>query len=166
MNSITWFISLFCLFLTLPPSELCDASDVLNNDALDEQQLDQEEEIDYGANNYSSSAELLARGIFQPKVTRIEKNGATKAIGSISMATGSPWCKNGRPMLWLVGHQTPDYPWCLDPDGTWRRNFKSGFTKERVDRHDCVHLDVNKDGMYVNETNSQVVNIRFALQSS
>jgi len=57
----------------------------------------------------------------------------------------------------LVGHQNPEHPWCYS-NGEWKNN--SGIvldyldemnaldlnSRTSIDRHDCVHMDVNKDG--------------------
>jgi len=87
---------------------------------------------------------------FQPKVTVLERS---KVIGSISMSTGSPWCPGRpkksakQPMIWLVGHQTPERPVCYNATGDrWELNDAVKLQND-VDRHDCVHLDVNNDGL-------------------
>lgn len=68
-----------------------------------EQRKQQQQERDLAENKVITD--------LQPVLTRVEQGGASKVIGSISMASGSPWCgKNGKskPMYWLVGHQSPE----------------------------------------------------------
>jgi len=90
---------------------------------------------------------------FQPKITRVEHGAATKAIGSVSMARSSPWCPNGGPMVWLVGHQPYEQPWCYDSKrGEWtnttsKARLATNTRELRIDRHDCVTLDANADGV-------------------
>ena len=57
-----------------------------------------------------------------------------------------------------VGHEARDRPWCLDSDGSWskspvahldlmdRKNWRDG-PRPGIDRHDCVALDANGDGL-------------------
>lgn len=89
----------------------------------------------------------------QPIVTVVEKNPATQVAGSLSMPEGSPWC-DGRPTYWPVGHQMlNDTPSCLNENGEWEKPFKAVLDQRDdlnfggIDRHDCVHLDVNYDGL-------------------
>jgi len=99
----------------------------------------------------------LAPPGLQPRVTVVESAPARRAIGSVSMPQGSPWC-NGRPTYWLVGHDnTPETPWCLQADGRWTQpriavldrtdalNSPDGRTP--IDRHGCVAIDFNDDGV-------------------
>jgi len=107
--------------------------------------------------------------VLRPKVTRIggEEDGGPstgrKVVGSLSMANGSPWCQ-GRPTYWVTGHHWPDHPWCYDaPSGRWRNDsgvvldysdyrnsredVKMRDEDELIDRHDCLRVDANKDGI-------------------
>ena len=90
-----------------------------------------------------------------PKVSIAEKDPATLAIGSISLAA-SPWC-DGLPTYWLVGNNwegTPESPYCKYANGTWIRSTKAVLQYQdvitqvtgarRIPRVDCVTLDVNK----------------------
>lgn len=94
--------------------------------------------------------DLAATNFLQPKVTKIERS---KVVGSISMAEGSPWCgglnasSSSSPMFWLIGHQTPESPWCFDrTSSSWRINHDVKL-QNSVDRHDCLTLDVDGDGI-------------------
>jgi len=90
----------------------------------------------------------------------------SRAVGSIALPGGSPWCPNNSPTLWYTGHQAREHPWCLvQEDGSertettvektakWKRsktklnlndkmNRRDG--KWNLDRHACVAMD----GMY------------------
>lgn len=98
---------------------------------------------------------ILFGEFFQPRVVTVEKHPATKAFGSLSLPRGSPWCE-GEPTYWLVGHQKwNETPSCLGPDGEWRQKMIAVLDTEdllnvdnnAVDRHDCVTMDVNYDGI-------------------
>jgi hypothetical protein len=99
----------------------------------------------------------LARAGLQPAVTVVESAPARKAHGSLSMPEGSPWCL-GRPTYWLVGHDnTPETPWCQQPDGAWVQPGIAALDKtdplnavdgpRHIDRHDCARIDANADGL-------------------
>lgn len=109
---------------------------------------------------------------YQPKVITVESHPARRLLGSISLPKGSPWC-DGMPTYWLVGHQGDDEtPWCLVPskaddtsssvnhdysNATFTRPRKAVLDvndamnaidgKSRIDRHSCLALDVNYDGL-------------------
>jgi hypothetical protein len=114
----------------------------------------------------------LGGGILStPQVTLVNASPlqATKAIGSISMPNGSPWCPNNAPAVWVVGHDPYDAPYCLTQQqqqqqqntttttNKWMRsttirldlndalNAQDG-NNTNIDRHDCVLMDVNHDG--------------------
>lgn len=61
----------------------------------------------------------------QPVVTVVQ-NYARRAVGSLSMPEGSPWCA-GRPTYWPEGHLNKynDTPSCLNDDGTWEQPKKA-----------------------------------------
>lgn len=97
-------------------------------------------------------------GEYQPQVTIAQKLPATKALGSLSMPEGSPWCDPGQRMIWMVGHQAlNESPMCEKGPGQWRRNDKVVLDQQdalnardgdvNIDRHACVAMDVNKDGL-------------------
>lgn len=112
---------------------------------------------------------------FQPNVIGVEVDQSHRRLGSTSMPFGSPWC-NGKPAVWMIGHQPghQERPWCLTSDSettdfhdydyrnsTWQlspttvlqrqdplnaENARRGWNSN-IDRHDCVVLDVNFDGI-------------------
>lgn len=102
---------------------------------------------------YSTLIRGLSGSSLDPKVTIVEKNPATRVVGSLSMPEGSIWC-DGKPTYWLVGHQKyNDTPSCLNDDGEWEQPFHAvldwydDLNEDHIDRHDCVHIDVNHDGL-------------------
>lgn len=111
---------------------------------------------------YDSESRDLASSAFQPTVTKVEREGPTRTFGSLSMPAGSPWC-GGKPTYWLVGHEKGEHPWCKETNGSWTSDRRaelditdpknmlrlSGISMNpaNIDRHDCVHLDVNKDSI-------------------
>ena len=119
--------------------------------------------------------DLFSLGL-QPSVIPVEADHAHRRVGLTSMPFGSPWC-NGKPAVWMMGHQPGHHerPWCLtstDEDetdfvdydytnSTWQlstttvlerqdslnaKNAKRGW-KSNLDRHDCIVMDVNFDGV-------------------
>lgn len=89
----------------------------------------------------------------QPKVTVVDQHPATMLLGSISDPLGTPWCE-GRPTVWFVGHERNDSAYCLEDDGSWQRTATCAFEwddprpwRQNLDRHDCVSMDVNADGI-------------------
>lgn len=96
-------------------------------------------------------------GIRPTKITVVDRLPATKLLGSISNASGTPWCGGNR-TFWLVGHEPEDSPYCEYEPDLWHKpylakmdlqdvlNQKDDPKKERIDRHDCVAIDANKDG--------------------
>jgi FG-GAP-like repeat len=101
---------------------------------------------------------VTATNNMQPrKVITVESHPARHVFGSVSAPEGSPWCQ-GRPMYWLVGHQTDaESPYCLSDAGHWVRNplvvldsndpLNDIDGPNCIDRHDCTAVDVNGDGM-------------------
>ena len=101
---------------------------------------------------------------FQPRVTTVETRPSAKANGCISIPEGSIWC-NGNPTLWWVGHDnSPEQPVCQvtltdDETGETTHEWKKlGIATlelsdprdphaKWIDRHDCVVIDNNGDGI-------------------
>ena len=95
----------------------------------------------------------------QPKVTLLNTSPtviATFAIGSISMPEGSPWCPGDRAAYWVLGHDPNDRPYCQDANGEWsisttivldKIDELNAVDSNNIDRHDCVLMDVNLDGL-------------------
>ncbi len=93
------------------------------------------------------------------------KRVGSRLFGSVSDAEGTPWC-HGQPTYWLVGHQSErEAPYCFNADDRcWtprydvaldtieqdgdNRRIDLRYLKERpsMDRHDCVGVDVDRDG--------------------
>jgi FG-GAP-like repeat len=62
---------------------------------------------------------------------------------------GSVWCEDGAPTCWVTGHDSYiiDRPMCLI-DGTWVHPTDNLTSLVRgPDRHACVTMDVNRDGL-------------------
>jgi FG-GAP-like repeat len=100
---------------------------------------------------------VVAAQDLQPRVITVESYPARRVFGSVSAPQGSIWCQ-GRPMYWLVGHQTDrESPYCLTDVG-WVMNPLvvldlhdplndiDGNTAF-IDRHDCTAVDANGDGV-------------------
>jgi FG-GAP-like repeat len=99
---------------------------------------------------------VLAQGMQPRSVVTVESHPARKVFGSVSAPEGSEWCQ-GRPMYWLVGHQSDsESPYCLTDHG-WVRNLLVVLDSKdplnaidgpnNIDRHDCTAVDVNGDGV-------------------
>lgn len=111
----------------------------------------------------------------QPNVITVESYPSRKVFGSLSDPKGSDWC-DGNVTFWMVGHQPNDEsPWCLSSravstpipgtndsfidytNSVWKQPFLVNLDKidrrnamdgdKRIDRHDCVKVDANHDGM-------------------
>jgi len=104
-----------------------------------------------GANAASASVRL------QPEVTMVDATATpSRAFGSISNKAGTPWC-GGRPTIWWVGHEHPEAPWCYNKNTKkWKQDGpavmdyidpRNSAIRNKIDRHDCVALDVNQDGV-------------------
>ena len=70
---------------------------------------------------------------------------------SIWLPAGTEWCDGG-PTFWVTGHQKIDEsPFCLN-DGEWVLNNVTYLDSadvlnlDKIDRHYCVTMDVNRDG--------------------
>lgn len=112
---------------------------------------------------------------FQPNVITVESYPSRKVFGSLSDPMGSHWC-DGNVTYWMVGHQPNDEsPWCLSTlavstilpetnetfidysNSAWKQPFLATLDKidrrnamdgdKRIDRHDCVKVDANYDGL-------------------
>jgi len=98
----------------------------------------------------------------QPKVVDIEGGLQRRVIGLIALPRGSPWCPATQPTLWPVGHENPEFPWCFDKDaregkGEWKNSshvvldvrdeLNNPDGRRKIDRHDCVAIDVNGDDL-------------------
>lgn len=94
---------------------------------------------------------------YQPSVVFVEAEQATKLWGSLCAPEGTPWC-GGLPTYWLIGHQNvSESPWCRQRSGNWvtsarvvldsMDSLNSRDGDDAIDRHDCVKMDINKDGL-------------------
>jgi hypothetical protein len=68
------------------------------------------------------------------------------------LPVGTPWC-GGAPTVWIAGHQRcHESPRCL-VSGQWtlnnntRLDEQDALNGERIDRHFCVPMDVNRDNL-------------------
>jgi FG-GAP-like repeat len=107
---------------------------------------------------FASAAVVVTATNMQPrKVITVESHPARHVFGSVSAPEGSPWCQ-GRPMYWLVGHQTDaESPYCLSDEGHWVLNplvvldsndpLNDIDGPNGIDRHDCTMVDANGDGV-------------------
>ncbi|GKZ00492.1 hypothetical protein MPSEU_001001700 [Mayamaea pseudoterrestris] len=96
---------------------------------------------------------------YQPKVQYVDSDLPEKVVASLSYANGSPWCNNA-PTFWMTGHQwenTTESPYCYE-NGSWKMSETVALDKTdalalmdsdapRIDRHACVGMDVNHDGL-------------------
>lgn len=91
----------------------------------------------------------------QPQVLAVELK-PRRAFSTIA-AQSSIWC-DGKQMVWPVGHQpTDERPYCRNGNSfTPTTKFASLDTNDvlnekdgttRIDRHTCVLMDVNRDGL-------------------
>ena len=99
---LTVFVFFFLLQYSLLPQLVSSSGttsyDEINDDVYDSQAINRSV---HDKRRRSSSRRKLAESL-QPKLTRVEQGAASKVIGSISMAEGSPWCSpKGAPMFWL-----------------------------------------------------------------
>jgi len=117
---------------------------------------------------WSTHSLILAQDL-QPEVITVEEAPAVRAMASISLPLGSPWC-DGKPTYWLVGHQADnESPQCLVTNDDTTTDFANyNYTGSQwlpssvavldlqdelnaddgrysVDRHGCSLMDVNND---------------------
>jgi hypothetical protein len=93
---------------------------------------------------------------YQPKVQVVEPFG--HAMNSMSFPHGSPWCGDAVPTYWLLGHQSPEAPYCYI-NGNWTESNtvvlddvdaltqSHNDISKHIDRHGCAAIDVNHDGL-------------------
>jgi hypothetical protein len=115
-------------------------------------------------NQTKNQTNTTAEDHYQPRVTVMEDRPPTMAFSSLSVPNGSVWC-DGAPTYWVTGHDKVRYlvkpeemgPFCF-VNGTWKRSPKClmdmddemsrMYAENRaIDRHACVRMDVNKDGL-------------------
>jgi hypothetical protein len=95
----------------------------------------------------------IASNHHQPRVTAVESLPAQRGFASLSQPRGSVWC-SGKPSIWITGHQKyKESPYCETSPGVWRANATVHLDIEDemngigIDRHYCVLIDVNRDGL-------------------
>jgi hypothetical protein len=112
----------------------------------------------------------------QPEYTRIESSIPRKQLGSLSLPFGSPWCNGKPTFWLVGHQPgDTERPWCLDipinpceisanesfvgydyTKSQWKLSPNTVMDRQdplnepdgprNIDRHDCVTMDVNKDG--------------------
>jgi len=96
----------------------------------------------------------------QPRIFRVGTSPwrGERALGSLNMPEGSPWCGTGSKTFWFVGHELRnERAWCQPQNGgKWFRSrveldysdaLNENTGRNHIDRHACVHVDVNRDGL-------------------
>jgi hypothetical protein len=105
----------------------------------------------------TSDSQIEARNnLFQPRVKVVQKFPSMMINTGLSNPNGTAWC-GGRPTYWITGHNHYRSPFCMNEKGRWIYNetveldgsdkLNAADGTPGIDRHACVSMDVNKDGI-------------------
>lgn len=147
----------FIVFLLLSlasQSQAVESSSVVKNESQDDLRgLEQTSSpAPSSSPSPSSYVSTSSPGPYQPRVLPVELK-PRRAFGTI-VAQSSIWC-DGAQMVWPIGHQADDErPYCRNGDSfspspkviTDKNDRLNARDTNRIDRHQCETMDVNRDG--------------------